>query len=337
MATAYRMSAEIADWLNGHAASHGIEAVELDRHPSHRHRRHRVGRRRAARSDGSASAGRTWPASTHRDVWSHKGVEYDAVARRPDRDAAERGVPRGVPRRPRAGGRRPAGRVSRVGRRPAAEHALGRSARMSRWRGRLRTLGLRPSARSRPGGSRVDLVVRRGRHPRRRARDPRALHRRLAGPDVVPGRRLRTTTLRRTGWPTATASVNRSTGPSSRCRASTRSATTIYPGTDHPPGFGVLLSVTSFLGIRGTLAHQIWCAVMGTVTVLLIGLVGRRLAGNRAGLVGRRHRHGVPRTLVDRRVPRRRDARDDVLRTGGRPHVPPDRPGDAVAHGGARA
>jgi hypothetical protein len=29
MATAYRMSAEIADWLNAHAAEHGIDGVRL--------------------------------------------------------------------------------------------------------------------------------------------------------------------------------------------------------------------------------------------------------------------------------------------------------------------
>ena len=78
MATAYRMSAEIADWLNRYAASHGIEAVELDgirptgidvtESPD------AAGEERRLRA--------TWPNVTridHRDVWSHKGVEYDAV------------------------------------------------------------------------------------------------------------------------------------------------------------------------------------------------------------------------------------------------------------------
>ncbi len=83
MTTAYRMSAEIADWLNGHAAAHGIEAVEL------------VG----IRPTGTAvrTLGSTWPEEAerirdelrerwenvavigHDDVWTHKGVEYDAV------------------------------------------------------------------------------------------------------------------------------------------------------------------------------------------------------------------------------------------------------------------
>lgn len=82
MTTAYRMSAEIADWLNAHAADHGIDAVEL------------VGIRptgvpvneidpadqvveRATKDLCSR-----WPnvaVITVEDAWSHKGVEYDAV------------------------------------------------------------------------------------------------------------------------------------------------------------------------------------------------------------------------------------------------------------------
>ena len=78
MATAYRMSAEIADWLNAHAARHGIDAVDL------------VGIRptgvavaRTEDPEGARAdlAGR-WPnvaLITATDSWEHKGVEYDAV------------------------------------------------------------------------------------------------------------------------------------------------------------------------------------------------------------------------------------------------------------------
>lgn len=80
MATAYRMSAEIAEWLNAHAVAHGIDAVEL------------VGIRptgvpvravAAAQVERATAelAGR-WPnvaTITADDTWSHKGVEYDAV------------------------------------------------------------------------------------------------------------------------------------------------------------------------------------------------------------------------------------------------------------------
>jgi hypothetical protein len=78
MATAYRMSAEIAEWLNDHASRHALDAVEL------------VGIRPTGRPVGRASSvdaakrdlhSRWSTVTTIRagEVWDHKGVEYDAV------------------------------------------------------------------------------------------------------------------------------------------------------------------------------------------------------------------------------------------------------------------
>ncbi|HVX17264.1 MAG TPA: AAA family ATPase [Acidimicrobiales bacterium] len=78
MATAYRMSAEIAGWLNEHARAHGIEAVEL------------LGIRPTGRPvrvapdpiSAEAELRDRWEnvAVIRADeVWVHKGVEYDAV------------------------------------------------------------------------------------------------------------------------------------------------------------------------------------------------------------------------------------------------------------------
>jgi DNA helicase IV len=78
IATAYRMSAEIADWLNEHAKTHAIEAVQL------------VGIRPTGRSvreatsvDGAhaelSSRWSTVAVIRADEVWDHKGVEYDAV------------------------------------------------------------------------------------------------------------------------------------------------------------------------------------------------------------------------------------------------------------------
>ncbi len=83
MSTAYRMSAEIAEWLNDHADAHGIDAVHL------------IGIRPTGtpvrelrRADGAepaglaADLGRRWENVAVIDdagVWAHKGVEYDAV------------------------------------------------------------------------------------------------------------------------------------------------------------------------------------------------------------------------------------------------------------------
>ena len=82
MATAYRMSAEIADWLNDHAAAHGIDAVELlGIRPTGTPVTELTGDRTLAeRQLGELAA--IWPnvaLITAVDTWSHKGVEYDAV------------------------------------------------------------------------------------------------------------------------------------------------------------------------------------------------------------------------------------------------------------------
>ena len=82
MTTAYRMSAEIAEWLNAHAADHGIDAVELvGIRPTG------VAVREVDPGDGAVEGADAdlcsrWPnvaLITAADAWSHKGVEYDGV------------------------------------------------------------------------------------------------------------------------------------------------------------------------------------------------------------------------------------------------------------------
>jgi DNA helicase IV len=86
MNTAYRMSAEIADWLNAHAKEAGMEAVELlGIRPTGREVRE-IG---VADVDRAAAIARLvvelnarWGSVaviSKADVWEHKGVEYDAV------------------------------------------------------------------------------------------------------------------------------------------------------------------------------------------------------------------------------------------------------------------
>jgi 4-amino-4-deoxy-L-arabinose transferase-like glycosyltransferase len=53
----------------------------------------------------------------------------------------------------------------------------------------------------------------------------------------------------------------------------------------HPPGYTVALSAASVVGFKSVFAHQVWSAIMGTATIGVVGLVGRRLAGSRAGLL----------------------------------------------------
>lgn len=78
LTTAYRMSAEIADWLNDLAKATQLPAVEL------------VGIRPTgvevvtdepidAAAERLGGQYENWRMLTHGDVWNHKGIEYDAV------------------------------------------------------------------------------------------------------------------------------------------------------------------------------------------------------------------------------------------------------------------
>jgi AAA domain len=76
--TAYRMSAEIAAWLNDHAARHGLPAVELlGIRPTGR-----VVRRADTVDEATVGLDEHWgtiAVLSAGEVWDHKGVEYDAV------------------------------------------------------------------------------------------------------------------------------------------------------------------------------------------------------------------------------------------------------------------
>ena len=54
---------------------------------------------------------------------------------------------------------------------------------------------------------------------------------------------------------------------------------------DHPPLYMLFLSIPSAVGLDTPLAHMLWSAGLGAATVALTGLVGRAVAGNRAGLI----------------------------------------------------
>jgi 4-amino-4-deoxy-L-arabinose transferase-like glycosyltransferase len=57
------------------------------------------------------------------------------------------------------------------------------------------------------------------------------------------------------------------------------------PGADHPPGYILVLAVPSLFGLDGLRAHQITSCLIGAGTVALVGLLARRVAGPRAGLL----------------------------------------------------
>jgi hypothetical protein len=57
------------------------------------------------------------------------------------------------------------------------------------------------------------------------------------------------------------------------------------PTAGHPPAYVVFLGAVSFLGGRSVEAHQVASALLGACAIPLFALVGRRLVGDRTGLI----------------------------------------------------
>jgi 4-amino-4-deoxy-L-arabinose transferase-like glycosyltransferase len=57
------------------------------------------------------------------------------------------------------------------------------------------------------------------------------------------------------------------------------------PSAGHPPLYPLVLSAVSLLGGDGTLAHRALGIPIGAVTIVLVGLLGRRAGGDRVGLL----------------------------------------------------
>jgi 4-amino-4-deoxy-L-arabinose transferase-like glycosyltransferase len=54
---------------------------------------------------------------------------------------------------------------------------------------------------------------------------------------------------------------------------------------EHPPLYTLFLAFPSAIGLGTTMVHRIWSALLGSATVFVSGLLGRRVAGNRVGLI----------------------------------------------------
>ena len=57
------------------------------------------------------------------------------------------------------------------------------------------------------------------------------------------------------------------------------------PTSAHPPLYTLYLAVPSVFGFTSVLTHLIWSAVLGTATVVVVGLVGREVGGVRTGVI----------------------------------------------------
>ena len=59
----------------------------------------------------------------------------------------------------------------------------------------------------------------------------------------------------------------------------------VFETAVHPPAYTVFLAIPAKLGIDSVLSQRILTALLGTATVFLLGLLGRRIAGDRAGII----------------------------------------------------
>src|SRR5439155_2269803 len=58
-----------------------------------------------------------------------------------------------------------------------------------------------------------------------------------------------------------------------------------FPSAYHPPLYFVYLAGWSLIGLKSVLWHRLVSCLVGAITVGLIGYLGRRLGGDRAGLI----------------------------------------------------
>ena len=72
----------------------------------------------------------------------------------------------------------------------------------------------------------------------------------------------------------------------------------LIPTAVHPPLFSLVLAVSSVFGGTEWFAHKLVACVVGTGTVVLVGLVGRRVAGATAGVVAAVLAAGYPNLWV---------------------------------------
>lgn len=71
-----------------------------------------------------------------------------------------------------------------------------------------------------------------------------------------------------------------------------------HQSAQHPPLYTVVLALPSVLGLDTFLDHQLWSCLMGTATIAVIAVVGRRLAGPRTGLVAAGLAAGYPNLWI---------------------------------------
>ena len=59
----------------------------------------------------------------------------------------------------------------------------------------------------------------------------------------------------------------------------------VQPTAEHPPLWELVLAGADLAGANGYTTHRLLAGLIGTLTVVLVGLIGRRVAGDRVGLI----------------------------------------------------
>ena len=59
----------------------------------------------------------------------------------------------------------------------------------------------------------------------------------------------------------------------------------IEPSATHPPFYATYLGAFSVVGLDGVTEHRLESCLLGTLTIALVGLLGRKLGGDRVGLL----------------------------------------------------
>ncbi|MDQ6852282.1 MAG: glycosyltransferase family 39 protein [Actinomycetota bacterium] len=59
----------------------------------------------------------------------------------------------------------------------------------------------------------------------------------------------------------------------------------VVESAEHPPLYLVFLAIPSALRLTSTLSHLLWSCALGAATIVLVGLIGRAVAGARVGIV----------------------------------------------------
>ena len=73
------------------------------------------------------------------------------------------------------------------------------------------------------------------------------------------------------------------------------------PSAGHPPVYTTYLALWSAIGLDGVTAHRLASSMLGTATIVVIGLFVRQARGQRRRHRGRGHHRGLPADVDQRR------------------------------------